>query len=125
MASPKHILNVSLVFNTELPNLFSLLTVGELMDLPYLLNYTGYPLRNVSSLKLCYMFSNAGMALLHLISLICFIFTKATVKDSVRPPIELGLPLTSPDYLMANMPSHTLLLNFGTVSPLLSVILLV
>ena len=56
MASPKHILNVSLVFNTELPNLFSLLTVGELMDLPYLLNYTGYPLRNVSSLKLLYVF---------------------------------------------------------------------
>ena len=54
-----------------------------------------------------------------------FIFTKATVKDSVLPPIELGLPLTSPDYLMANMPSHALLLNFGTVSPLLSVILLV
>ena len=49
----------------------------------------------------------------------------ATVKDSVLPPIELGLPLTSPDYLMANMPSHALLLNFGTVSPLLSVILLV
>ena len=44
---------------------------------------------------------------------------------TVLPPIELGLPLTSPDYLMANMPSHTLLLNFGTVSPLLSVILLV
>ena len=90
-----------------------------------LLNYTGYPLRNVSSLKLCYMFSNAWMTLLHLISLICFIFTKATVKDSVLPPIELGLPLTTPGYLMANMPSHTLLLNFGTVSPLLSVILLV
>ena len=101
------------------------LSVGELMDLPYLLNYTGYPLRNVSSLKLCYMFSNAWVTLLHLISLICFIFTKATVKDSVLPPIELGLPLTSPDYLMANMPSHALLLNFGTVSPLLSVILLV
>ncbi len=65
------------------------------------------------------------MTLLHLISLICFIFAKATIKVSVLLPIELCLTLTSPDYLMASTPSHTLLLNFGTASQLVSVILLV